>query len=104
MYLKHARTQAACAHCARAAPILYWPSQASTDRTGSKSINQAWAFFLTGHKSGQVQLIDLARTEKSPVEIPAHQAALTCLALNASGTRLATASEKVSWFKAPTRI
>lgn len=51
--------------------------------------------FYVGRKPGQVQLIDLARTEKAPVEIAAHQAALSCLALNSQGTRLATASEKV---------
>lgn len=52
---------------------------------------------LVGRKAGQVQLIDLARTEKAPVEIGAHQAALSCLALNSQGTRLATSSEKVSY-------
>lgn len=47
-----------------------------------------------GRRVGHAQIIDLANTERAPLEFAAHEAALTCIAFNIQGTRLATASER----------
>lgn len=47
-----------------------------------------------GKKAGHVTIIDIANTEKSPIEIVAHEAPISCMELSIDGTRLATASVK----------
>ncbi|XP_022663561.1 WD repeat domain phosphoinositide-interacting protein 3-like [Varroa jacobsoni] len=56
------------------------------------SSNSLLAF--PGRKQGQLQLINLAETDRSAVDLQAHDSPLSCIALNTQGTLLASASEK----------
>ncbi len=51
-----------------------------------------------GHRIGSIQLLDLTTTEpgisSAPVNISAHQTEIACLAINKTGTMVATASTK----------
>lgn len=53
-----------------------------------------------GHKQGSIQIPDLSVVESgfssSPVTINAHQGEIQCIAINQEGTRVATASSKVT--------
>ena len=59
----------------------------------SHSTNSNLAYL--SRKVGNVTLIDLANTDRSPVEIIAHEAAISCMQLSNDGSKLATASVKV---------
>lgn len=58
----------------------------------SHSSNSNLAYL--SRKTGNVVLIDLAQTEKSPIEIVAHEAAVSCMQLSNDGSKLATSSIK----------
>jgi len=60
----------------------------------SHSTNSSLAYL--SRKCGHVILIDLANTDKSPIEIMAHETAVNCMALSNEGSKLATSSLKVN--------
>ena len=58
----------------------------------SHSINSILAY--PSKKLGHAIIIDLAHTEKPPIDISAHDNSLSCLKLSHDGTKLATSSLK----------
>lgn len=59
----------------------------------SHSSNSYLAYL--GKKPGHVVIIDLANTEKSAIEIMAHETAISYMALSNDGAKIATSSTKV---------
>jgi len=49
---------------------------------------------MPGTRVGQLQLVDLQSADSPPLEIPAHDSALSIIQLNVQGTKVATASTK----------
>lgn len=79
-------------------PILAYPSRMNGHVSVSDTLTIVYLpmgfiyfFFCSGF---QLQIVDLAKTDRTPLEIIAHESAVTCLALNIQGTRLATAGER----------
>jgi len=58
----------------------------------SHSTNSNLAYL--SRKVGNVCIIDLANTEKSSIEIMAHETAISCMTMSNDGTKLATSSTK----------
>lgn len=58
----------------------------------SHSVNSILAY--PSRKLGHAIIIDLAHTEKPPIDVSCHEAAITCMKLSNDGTKLATASTK----------
>jgi len=56
----------------------------------------ALSFNITRMHNCCEQIVNLGKTEEAPLEVSAHDGPITCLALNVHGTKLATASDKVS--------
>ncbi len=58
----------------------------------SHSINSILAY--PSRKIGHAIIIDLAHTEKPPIDVTAHEAAISCMKLSHDGAKLATSSVK----------
>lgn len=80
-------------------PILAYPSRmnghvsvSQIQRTIHITLQQH--VIIQFHSIYLIKIVDLAKTDRTPLEIIAHESAVTCLALNIQGTRLATAGER----------